>query len=259
MSSAEKTILWFEDNSAVITLFKLEWAEKYEDVNIVHYENTEEGFLYLLHNKVDLIISHMAMPQPGGKLEMEGIPLLEAAKSIFPGLPFIIYTALSGQDKMFKDVKPDYCLVKSFNQDHLYSAVKQVLTPIKRLSVKDALRAYAKMINMFDVSALEPLLAEDFHYASQSVFHEIESKQEYMEYIVPKLQTIKHSDTPVWAEMAALEQVYPGGPCVVVAQWGRENLVATVLSTVENGEIKRIDMCIVPSPYSAKRTGEYPV
>ena len=38
------------------------------------------------------------------------------------------------------------------------------------LTVERALSAYAAMMNTLNVSHLEPLLADDFHYASQWVF-----------------------------------------------------------------------------------------
>jgi hypothetical protein len=112
-------------------------------------------------------------------------------------------------------------------------------------------------MNTLDSSKLEPLLAVDFHYASQMVFAEIESKQEYLDYITPKLETIRASGSKVWAEMATLTHGFPG-PCVVLAQGDKENLVAVVLAKVRGGFIERIDMCIVPTPQSAKRTGDYP-
>ena len=58
------------------------------------------------------------------------------------------------------------------------------------LKVQTALKAYAAMMNTLDSSKLESLLAENFHYASQMVFSEIESKQEYMAYIKPKLEAV---------------------------------------------------------------------
>ena len=45
------------------------------------------------------------------------------------------------------------------------------------LEVETALKAYAAMMNTLDSSKLESLLAENFRYASQMVFSEIESKQ----------------------------------------------------------------------------------
>ena len=125
------------------------------------------------------------------------------------------------------------------------------------LTAEQALRAYATMMNTLDASSLEPLLADDFHYASQWVFAEIESKGAYMEYIVPKLEAIRKSGAPAWAEMGWLDGGF-SGPCVVMAQGEKDNLLAVVLAKVEGGKLKRLDFCGAPSPHSARRTGEYP-
>jgi len=125
------------------------------------------------------------------------------------------------------------------------------------LSKADALRAYARMMHHLSVDYLAPMLADDFHYASQWVIEEITSKQQYLDYMRPKLEAIKESGNRVWAELGEL-QTYPGGPCLVVAQGERNNISATVLVEVMGSKIKRLDMCFVPSPQSACRTGEYP-
>lgn len=125
------------------------------------------------------------------------------------------------------------------------------------ITKEHALRAYSAMMNTLDVSCLEPLLADDFHYASQWVFAEIESKAAYLEYIVPKLDAIRDSGAAVWAEMGWLDREVPG-PCVVMAQGHKDNLLAVVLAEVEGGKIKRLDLCGAPSPHSARRTGDYP-
>jgi len=125
------------------------------------------------------------------------------------------------------------------------------------LSKEDALRAYAAMMNTLDIDHIAQLLADDFHYASQWVFAEIESKQDYLDYISPKLLSLKTSGSKVWAEMASLEREMPG-PCVVMAQGSKDNLVSLVLAGVVNDKITRLDMCGAPSPHSARRSGEYP-
>ena len=89
------------------------------------------------------------------------------------------------------------------------------------------------------------------------VFSEITSKQEYLYYINPKLEAVRASGAKVWAEMAMLTHSIPG-PCVVLAQGEKENLVALVVAKVKGDFIERIDMCIVPAPQSAKRSGDYP-
>lgn len=125
------------------------------------------------------------------------------------------------------------------------------------LTAEEALRAYAAMMNTLDASHLEPFLADDFHYASQWVFAEIESRSAYLEYIVPKLDAIQKSGGAAWAEMGWLDHEFPG-PCVVMAQGDKDNLLAVVLAKVEDGKIQRLDLCGAPSPHAARRTGEYP-
>jgi len=125
------------------------------------------------------------------------------------------------------------------------------------LSKEEALWAYAQMMNTLDASNLEPMLAEDFHYASQWVLPEITSKADYLAYITSKLEAIRRSGATVWAEMGVLDRELPG-PCVVMAQGDKENLAAVVLAKVEGDKIKRLDLCGAPSPYSARRTGVYP-
>ncbi len=96
------------------------------------------------------------------------------------------------------------------------------------------------------------MLAEDFCYASQWVFAEITSKREYLAYMRPKLEIIKRSGWRVWAEVC-------NRPCRVIAQGAQERLVATVLVKVAAGRIQRADLCLVPLPQKARRTGDYPV
>ncbi len=104
------------------------------------------------------------------------------------------------------------------------------------LTQEDALRAYAAMLNASDVSKLAPLLADDFHYASQTVLVEIESKADFVEYITAKLKTIQESGDRVWAEMGWLDHRF-SCPCVVVAQGDRDTLVATVLAEIQSGKV----------------------
>ena len=118
----------------------------------------------------------------------------------------------------------------------------------------DALRAYAAMMNTLDAEYLLPLLADDCHYESFWVFAEIKSKQEFVLYITSKLRAMRASGKKVWAELGHCFW----GSCVVLAEDGQDNLVATVVVEVEGDKIIRIDLCGVPSPYLATRIGEYP-
>ena len=52
---------------------------------------------------------------------------------------------------------------------------------------KDFLQKLAEAYTKYDASIIEPYLAENMHYASMWVFHEMTSKQEYMDYLIGKL------------------------------------------------------------------------
>lgn len=127
------------------------------------------------------------------------------------------------------------------------------------LTQSEALRAYAKMMNTLSVTPLEPLLADNFTYESQTVFSALESKQAFLDYIRPKLETIQKAGATVFAEMGMVSAYGKHQPCVVLAQNTKDNLVGLVLASVSDSKLSRLDLCIVPPPQSAERSGEYPV
>ena len=122
----------------------------------------------------------------------------------------------------------------------------------------DGLRAYAAMINTLDATRIEPFLAEDFVYESQSAFEPLESKRSFMNYIKPKLETIRRANETVYAELGRVSAYGREQPCVVLAQNTPDNLIGLVLAKAEGGKLKRLDLCIVPPPQAARRSGEYP-
>jgi hypothetical protein len=124
---------------------------------------------------------------------------------------------------------------------------------------EDGLRAYARMMNNLSLGDFPDHLVDDFVYESQSVLEPLRSKQAFVQYIVPKLRTIAATGAAVFAEMARISAYGRHGPCVVLAQGSRDNLVAVVLATVRDGKLSRLDLCVVPHPSSASRSGEYPI
>ena len=126
------------------------------------------------------------------------------------------------------------------------------------LTEASALETYARMLNNLDPALIKPILAEDFVYESQSVLAPLRSKQEFMEYIVPKVKTIKSAKANIYAEMGQVNAFGRMHPCLIIAQGTKDTLVATVLAEVENEKLKRLDLCIVPPPQLAIRSGEYP-
>lgn len=113
-------------------------------------------------------------------------------------------------------------------------------------------------MNTLRVESLEPLLTDDFTYTSQTVFEELTSKTAFLEYIRPKLETVAKAGATVFAEMGTVSAYGKRQPCVVLAQNDKENLVGLVLARVTNDKLARLDLCIVPPPQSAERSGEYP-
>lgn len=130
---------------------------------------------------------------------------------------------------------------------------------LTELTEEGALRAYAKMLNTLSVEPVESILAEDFCYASQVVLAELTSKQAFLNYIRLKLQTVAEEKATVYAEMGTIDAFGRQRPCVILAQYDKENLVGLVFAKVENGKLKRLDLCVIPSPRLAVRSGEYPV
>lgn len=53
------------------------------------------------------------------------------------------------------------------------------------------LNKLAEAYTNYDASVIEEYLADDMHYASMWVFHEMTSKDEYMNYLRGKLETMK--------------------------------------------------------------------
>ena len=125
------------------------------------------------------------------------------------------------------------------------------------LTADDALRAYAAMVNTGDVDRLAPLLSPEFHYESQTVFDSLD-REGFLEYIRGKLAAIRRSGSGLHAEMGIVRAYQGEQPCVVLAQPTRSDVRALILATVEAGRLLRLDLCVVPPPESAIRTGEYP-
>ncbi len=127
------------------------------------------------------------------------------------------------------------------------------------LTEYESLKAYAKMLNTLDTKHIEHLLADDFRFTSQQVLTDIVSKDEYLDYIKGKLLTFaSRPENTVFAEMAKINSFTGDRACIVAAQGSKDHLVATILCKVNGDKLVEVDMCIVPTPQSAVRSGFYP-
>ena len=82
-----------------------------------------------------------------------------------------------------------------------------------QLTEKEALSIYAKMMHTLDSSEFESYLSVDFTYSSQKVLTDMNSKDEFMEYIRPKLETIKKTNSSVYAELGVCPAVSASSDC----------------------------------------------
>lgn len=57
------------------------------------------------------------------------------------------------------------------------------------------LKKLAEAYTTFNADLIEDYLADDMHYASVQVFHEMTSKEEYLEYLRAKLDVFKKANT----------------------------------------------------------------
>ena len=83
------------------------------------------------------------------------------------------------------------------------------------------------------------------------------SRKEFIEYIRPKLETIKESNSHVYAELGVCP-AYGHNDCLIMAQGDKSNLLGVAYASVDNGKICSLALCVVPTPDSAERSGIYP-
>ena len=126
-----------------------------------------------------------------------------------------------------------------------------------QLTEKEALSIYARMLHTLDSSEFESFLSEDFSYSSQKVLTDMNSKDEFIEYIRPKLETIKKTNSSVYAELG-VSPAYGHTDCLIMAQGDKSNLLGVAYASVDKGKISGLSLCIVPTPDSAIRIGIYP-
>ena len=126
-----------------------------------------------------------------------------------------------------------------------------------QLTEKEALTIYARMLHTLDSSEFETYLSEDFSYSSQKVLTDMSSREEFIEYIRPKLETIKKSKSHVYAELGVCP-AYGHTDCLIMAQGDKSNLLGVAYASVDKGKISGLSLCIVPTADSAKRSGIYP-
>ena len=126
-----------------------------------------------------------------------------------------------------------------------------------QITEKDALSIYARMLHTLDSSEFESFLSEDFSYSSQKVLTDMNSRDEFIKYIRPKLETIKKSKSLVYAELGICP-AYGHNDWLIIAQGDKSNLLGVAYASVDEGKISGLSLSIIPTPDSAERSGIYP-
>jgi ketosteroid isomerase-like protein len=124
---------------------------------------------------------------------------------------------------------------------------------------KDAVISFAKAWNRLDCTGFLQLLAEDATYESQWVFKKLEGRDAIAHYLTGKMQTIKASEKTVRAELSTVRCAHDFGRyCVVLKQDENRDNDAVMIIEVENGKIKRCDLC-APELFDPELTNIYPI
>ena len=120
-----------------------------------------------------------------------------------------------------------------------------------------AAREYAIAWNSLRMNAFISLLAEDVLYESQMVIEALEGKQQIARYLREKIQAVKNAGTEFRVAVELGTTTYPSvEPCAILYQGG-ETPIGLAFFKVGSNTIQRIDICNVPDPWGAKRSGEF--
>lgn len=120
------------------------------------------------------------------------------------------------------------------------SLLPQENTPLPvHLNQKQLVEKVALCWQNLNVDILEPFLDKDFHYSSDAVFYEMSSRQEYVDYLRAKFDTLKRSSNPLHVQMGRMEN---SDNFALLLHQGAYN--QSLLLTVEatNGRIKSMRM-----------------
>mgnify|MGYP005668571585 CR=1 FL=1 len=122
----------------------------------------------------------------------------------------------------------------------------------------DRCKLVAEAYSNLDSELLIDALAEDCVYESQKVLARLEGKNAIADHIRGKFKTIETGKAFVTASVRRVCRgaVFGalGQPCVVLNQGDLGAVVLLELS--DDGKIKRIDLCVVPSPADTRPLDE---
>lgn len=103
------------------------------------------------------------------------------------------------------------------------------------------LEKLAEAYQTYNASVIEDYLADDMHYASMWVFHEMTSKDEYLDYLKGKLETMKRTNTKI--EFEIVKGGMHAHALLVTNQLGPNGeQLGFVADFNENGQVEMVNM-----------------
>lgn len=107
---------------------------------------------------------------------------------------------------------------------------------------KEFLLKLAEAYQNYDVSIIEDYLADDMHYASMWVFHEMTSKKEYLDYLSGKLETLKANN--VHMEFEIVRGGMHEHALLVTNQQAPEGPIGFVVDFNDDGKVKMLNITL---------------
>lgn len=102
------------------------------------------------------------------------------------------------------------------------------------------IKAFERAWQTLDASIVEPYLTLDFCHTSMWSFTDIESKNEYMDYLTRKFRAIRNGNAPVEAKIA--KEGHNG--IIITQKDGEEERKAILVISVKDGKAFRTDLCM---------------
>ena len=101
----------------------------------------------------------------------------------------------------------------------------------------------AEAYQTYDVSIIKDYLADDMHYASMWVFHEMTSKKEYLDYLSAKLETLKEHNVHMEFEIVQGGMMHKHA-LLVTNQKAPEGPIGFVVDFNDEGKVKMLDITL---------------
>ena len=125
------------------------------------------------------------------------------------------------------------------------------------LTEREALAAYATMLNRADPSALAPLLAEDFRLTSQQVLDDFVGKHAFLHYMIGTFDTMRRAGVLPRADLAPLPS-HGHDETVLIWQGEAPDPLVTVYADVVDGRLTALNLYSLPRPRSGEPLGLWP-